>query len=144
MLRYLVGDVVTLKLEICPQSGVFGERLLQPPRRSDALVKVKGMLVNPALIFEMLAEDRGIVEFQLAVRKQDAGDPDSPDVLEVRIEAQAAEHSRLSASLPDMVQKLVMVRPQIRFTAPGEIYEPTRSLKARRMIDERTRPAHPR
>jgi phenylacetate-coenzyme A ligase PaaK-like adenylate-forming protein len=138
MLRYLVGDVVALKLETCPQSGVLGERLLQRPRRSDALVKVKGMLINPALIFEKLAEDRGIVEFQLAVRKQDAGDPDSPDVLEVRIEANATEHSRLSASLPDMVQKLVMVRPQIHFTGPGEIYEPTRSLKARRMIDERT------
>jgi len=137
MLRYLVGDVVTLKLETCPQSGVLGERLLQRPRRTDALVKVKGMLVNPALIFEKLAEDRGIVEFQLAVRKEDAGDPDSPDVLEVRIEADAAEHSRLSASLPELVQKLVMVRPQIRFTAPGEIYEPTKTLKARRLIDQR-------
>jgi hypothetical protein len=96
------------------------------------------MLINPALVFEKLAEDRGIVEFQLAVRKQEVGDPDSPDVLEVRIEADPAEHHRLLASLPDMVQKLVMVRPRIHFTKPGEIYEPTRSLKARRLVDERT------
>jgi hypothetical protein len=102
------------------------------------------MLINPALIFEKLAEDRDIVEFQLAVRKQDASDPDSPDVLEVRIEADPAEHHRLLASLPDVVQKLVMVRPQVHFTKPGEIYEPTRSLKARRMIDERTGAQPPR
>lgn len=141
MLRYLVGDVVALRLERCPVSGVLGERLVQRPRRTDALVKVKGMLVNPALIFDKLSEDRTIQEFQIAVCQENGNDPDSPDVLEIRLEAPASEHQRLSESLPRLVQKMVLVRPRVRFVSPGEIYEPTKSLKARRIVDERQKPA---
>jgi phenylacetate-CoA ligase len=138
LLRYLVGDAVSLKLETCPESGLLGERLLQRPRRSDSLVKVKGMLVNPALIFEKLSENRKISEFQLVVRKETKTDPDSPDILELLIEADVADHAGLSELLPDLVQRLVMVKPQVRFVNPGVIYDPAKNLKARRMIDERT------
>ena len=137
LMRYLVGDVVALRLERCPDCGALGERLVQRPRRSDALVKVKGLLINPATATDALSADRSVREFQLAVIKADPADPDSPDVLEVRIEADASEHARLADELPDLVQKLVRIRPIVRFVAAGSIFDPMRSLKARRVIDER-------
>lgn len=137
LLRYLVGDTVSLMLETCPLCGRLGERVVARPSRSDALLKVKGLLINPALVADVLTTDPAIREFQLAVRKQDPVDSDSPDVLEVRIEAQTDDHARLAGTLPDLVQRLVLIRPLVVFAAPGALYDPLRTLKARRVVDER-------
>jgi phenylacetate-CoA ligase len=137
LLRYLVGDTVALKLEACPLCGALGDRLVARPARSDALVKVKGLLINPALVTDALTADPVIREFQLAVLKADPSDADSPDVLEVRIEADATQHARLSEGLPDLVQRIVLVRPRIAFAAPGTLFDPLRNLKAMRFVDER-------
>ena len=67
-LRYLIGDLIGLRAEACPRCGRWGERIVRPPRRVGDLVKVKGMLMNPDVIFELLSADRAIREFQLACR----------------------------------------------------------------------------
>lgn len=139
LLRYLVGDSAGLKLEACPHCGALGERLVARPARSDALVKVKGMLVNPALVIDALAGDPAIWEMQLAVLKANVADPDSPDVLELRIEADDSAQADLAARLPDLVQRIVLVRPRIVFSAAGTLYDPLVNLKARRFVDERGR-----
>lgn len=137
LLRYLVGDSAALRLERCPHCGALGERLVERPQRHDALVKVKGLLINPGLIADALSGEPGVREFQIAVLKQDRADPDSPDVLEIRIEADPLEHARLAATLPGLVQAIVLVTPRIRFAAEGSLYDPLRNLKARRFVDER-------
>ena len=137
LLRYLVGDTVALRLESCPDCGRIGERLVAKPARSDALVKVKGLLINPALVADALTADPAIREFQLAVSKAERDDPDSPDVLEIRIEADATEHARMVATLPDLVQRIVLVRPVVSFAPPGALYDPLLNLKAKRFVDER-------
>lgn len=137
LLRYLVGDTVALRLEPCPHCGRLGERLVAKPARNDALVKVKGLLINPALVADALTADPAIREFQIAVSRAERNDPDSPDVLEVRIEADTAEHARLMASLPDLVQRIVLVRPVVSFASPGALYDPLLNLKAKRFADER-------
>lgn len=137
MLRYLVGDTVSLKMEACPHCGTLGDRLVARPARSDALVKVKGLLINPALVADALTGDPAIREFQLAAIKAIPDDPDSPDILELRIETDEGHREALEARLPDLVQRLVLVRPVVRFARPGELYDPMRNLKARRFADER-------
>jgi phenylacetate-coenzyme A ligase PaaK-like adenylate-forming protein len=137
MLRYLVGDLIALKTERCAVTGILGERIVSAPRRTGALFKIKGMLVNPELVFEVLNADRSIREFQLAVRKSDPRDPDSMDALVVRLEADTADHARLAADVPTLVQKIVMVRPDVEFAAPGEIHDPAKTMKAKRIVDER-------
>ena len=139
LLRYLVGDVMSLRLEQCPHCGRLGERVVQPPRRTGAIIKVKGMLVNPALIFEVLAAEEGIGEFQLVVRKSDPADPHSMDAMVLRLEADAGARERLAASLPEKVRQVVMVRPEIEFAGQGEIHDPMKDMKARRVVDERPR-----
>jgi len=136
-LRYLVGDLVGLRTEHCPHCGRFGERIVQRPRRTGTLVKVKGMLINPELIFEALSSDHAISEFQLVVRKSDPADPDSMDRLVLRLEAEAGSRARLAGEIPGLIQKIVMVRPEIEFCGPGEIHNPMKSVKMKRLVDER-------
>ncbi len=136
-LRYLIGDLIGLRTEECPDCGRIGERIVQRPRRTGDLVKVKGMLVNPDIVFELLARDRAIREFQLVIRKRDATDPDSMDELIVRLEAAEADRSRLAGEVPEWVQKAVMVTPLVEFAAEGEIHDPMKSVKARRLVDLR-------
>ncbi len=136
-LRYLIGDLIALKTEPCPRCGRLGERIVRPPRRTGELVKVRGMLINPAVVFDLLMADRAIREFELRVRKEDPADPDSMDEMVVRLEAPEGERARLEAEVPARVQRAVMVRPRVEFAAPGEIHDPMKSVKARRLVDER-------
>ena len=64
-LRYLVGDLIALRLGECPHCGRLGEQIVQSPRRTGSLLKVKGMLINPDLILEALSGDGAIREYQL-------------------------------------------------------------------------------
>ena len=137
-LRYLVGDLVGIRNERCPHCGRLGERIIQRPRRTGTLVKVKGMLINPELIFEALSANRAISEFQLVVRKIDPADPDSMDQLVLRIEAEMGARARLAEEIPGLIQKTVMVRPEVVFAGPGEIHDPMKSVKVKRLVDERS------
>ncbi|MEW6335566.1 MAG: AMP-binding protein [Thermodesulfobacteriota bacterium] len=137
-IRYLVGDLIGIRTEQCPHCGRLGERIVRRPRRTGTLVKVRGMLVNPELIFDLLSADRAITNYQLVIRKSDPADPDSMDQLLLRIEADSGSQERLAGHLPGLVQKTVMVRPEILFAGPGEIYDPMKSVKAKRLVDERS------
>lgn len=137
LLRYLVGDLAALRTDHCPDCGRIGERIVLPPRRTGSLIKVKGMLINPELIFEALSANRNIREFQLIVRKSNPSDPDSMDSLVVRIEAAPEEYAALSENIPDIIRKIVMVRPLVEFAAAGEIHDPMKHVKAKRIVDER-------
>lgn len=136
-LRYLIGDLIALRLEPCPQCGCLGERIVVPPRRTGDLIKVKGMLLNPEAVFETLSADRGIREYQLVIRKREEGNLDSMDEFIVRIEAAEGEHERLAREVPVLVQRAVMVTPQVDFSAEGEIHDPMKNVKARRLVDLR-------
>lgn len=136
-LRYLIGDLIGLRAEECPHCGRYGERIVQMPRRTGDLVKVKGMLLNPDIVFEMLTADRGVREYQIVIRKSDPADPDSMDELCIRLEADDADRERLSREIPERVRKAVMIRPDVEFAAPGEIHDPMKQVKARRLVDER-------
>ena len=55
LLRYLVGDIVTLSREPCPLCGRIGERVVATPRRTGNLVKCRGMLVNTDVVIDVLS-----------------------------------------------------------------------------------------
>jgi len=136
-LRYLIGDLIALRLEPCPHCGRLGERIVVPPRRTGDLIKVKGMLLNPEAVFETLSADRGIREYQLVIRKREEGNLDSMDEFIVRIEAAEGEHERLAREIPLLVQRAVLVTPQVEFSAEGKIHDPMKNVKARRLVDLR-------
>ena len=138
-LRYLVGDLIALRMGACPHCGRLGEQIVQSPRRTGSLLKVKGMLINPDLVLEALSGEPAIREYQLIVRKTDPADPDSMDQLVVRLEADAPARERLAAEVPAIVQRVCMVRPDIEFAGPGEIHDRLNNMKSCMVVDERRR-----
>ena len=138
-LRYLVGDLIALRMGECPHCGRLGEQIVQSPRRTGSLLKVKGMLINPDLVLDALSGDRAIREYQLIVRKSDPADPDSMDRLVVRLEADTPARERLAAEIPGIVRQVCMVRPEVEFAGPGEIHDRVNNLKSRMVVDERKR-----
>ena len=54
LVRFVVGDIVSLALGPCPHCGRAGERVVGPVVRSKDLIKIKGMLVNPAVLLDVL------------------------------------------------------------------------------------------
>ena len=136
-IRYLIGDLIGLRTEHCPYCGRYGERIVIPPHRTGDLIKVRGMLINPHIIFDLLQADRTIREYQIVIRKEDEADPDSMDAMVIKLEADDTEHQRLADAVPALVREAVMVRPTVEFAGEGEIHDILKTAKARRLIDQR-------
>jgi phenylacetate-CoA ligase len=140
LLRYLVGDVVTLSREPCPVCGRVGERVVATPRRVGNLVKCRGMLVNTDVIVDTLSAMEGLGEFQLLFRREDR--PGAMDELVVRIERDEGAPGRPEAAplreeIMRRVREAVSLRPEVEFEPRGAIYDEQRSIKARRVVDSR-------
>lgn len=137
LVRFLVGDVVSLVRTPCPACGRSGERLIGPVARGSDLVKVKGMLINPAVLLEALDAIPGVQEFQVVVRRQNQADPYSMDEMVVRLATGRTDPDALSDTVVACVQEAVRVRPRVEFTEPKNIHDPARQTKAVRFLDQR-------
>jgi phenylacetate-coenzyme A ligase PaaK-like adenylate-forming protein len=136
LLRYLVGDVVTLSRQPCPLCGRPGERLLATPRRTGNLVKCRGMLVNTDVVLDTVAAVPGMGECQIVFTREERG----MDRMTVRIErgeGLAGDMSALREQLVKTVQQAVALRPEVEFVARGALYDHERSIKTRRVVDLR-------
>ena len=133
MLRYLVGDVVTLSRAPCPHCSRIGERVIATPRRSGNLVKCRGMLVNTDLVAETVSALPGVSEFQIVfMRSERAG---AMDRMVIRIEHD--EDAALREVATARVREAVSLRPEIEFVNRGALYDHEKSIKTRRVVDLR-------
>jgi phenylacetate-CoA ligase len=137
LIRYLVGDIVSLSHEPCPHCGRSGDRIVGPVIRTKDLLKVKGMLINPAVLFEAIRNVPGVDEFQVVVAKQNPADPFSMDEMVLRIAATADDRPGLSDALVAAAQGAVQVRPRVVFEEARAIYDPGVQAKAVRLVDRR-------
>jgi phenylacetate-CoA ligase len=135
LLRYLVGDIVTLARTPCPLCGREGERLVAIPRRTGSLVKCRGMLVNTDVILDTLSAMAGIGEFQIVFASAER--PGAMERLVIRIEREA--DTSLQEEVTRRVRDAVSLRPEVEFVARGVLYDHERSIKAKRVLDLRTR-----
>jgi phenylacetate-CoA ligase len=137
LLRFVVGDVVSLTRQTCPVCGRNGDRVVGPVVRMKDLVKVKGMLINPAVLLETLRGIPEVDEFQVAVRRERPSDPFSMDELVVRVAPHTADREALAVLIASKTQSAVQVRPRVEFAAAAELYDPAKQTKAVRFVDER-------
>jgi phenylacetate-coenzyme A ligase PaaK-like adenylate-forming protein len=137
LIRYLVGDVVSLAHEACPHCGRIGDRIVGPVIRTKDLLKVKGMLINPAVLFEAIRSVPGVEEFQVVLDKQDPTDPFSMDEMILRVASPASDRDALSEALVRAAQGAVQVRPRVVFEAAQAIYDHGVQVKAVRLVDRR-------
>jgi phenylacetate-CoA ligase len=133
LLRYLVGDIVTLSRAPCPHCGREGERVVATPRRTGSLVKCRGMLVNTDVIVDTLAAMDGIGEFQIVFAGDDR--PGAMERLVIRIERET--DAALAEEVTRRVRAAVSLRPEVEFVARGALYDQERSIKAKRVLDLR-------
>lgn len=139
LLRYALGDITTLSHERCPHCGRTTERVTAIPYRTGNLVKLKGTLINPDLITSVLAEMTQIEEYQVVFTKSDPTDPYSMDKLQIKVATSIQEPSVVAEEIVQRIGQAVGVRPVVEFVDRSDIYDPSRSMKATRIIDERPR-----
>jgi len=133
MLRYIVGDVVTLSLDPCPVSGRLGERVVVTPRRTGNLVKCRGMLVNTDVVLDYLGAIEGVGDVQIEFRRDDALGAMDEMILRLELEGDDVARDRISAD----IRTAVSMRPDVRFVDRGTLYDQAKSIKLRRIIDSR-------
>lgn len=133
MLRYLVGDIVTLSLAPCPVSGRLGERVIVTPRRTGNLVKCRGMLVNTDIVLDYLGAIGGVGDVQIEFARRDEPGAMDEMILRLELDGDDAARDRISSD----VRAAVSMRPEIRFVPRGTLYDQGKSIKLRRVIDSR-------
>jgi len=137
LIRYLVGDIVSLSHEVCPHCGRTGDRVVPPIVRTKDLLKVKGMLINPSVLLESLGAVPGIDEFQVVLAHQDPNDPYSMDEMIVRVASPRSDRDDLVSAVSEAAQRAAKVRPRIEFASASDIYDPAKEAKASRLVDRR-------
>lgn len=137
LIRYLVGDIVSLSHDRCPHCGRNGDRVIPPIVRTKDLLKVKGMLINPTVLLDALSAVAGLDEFQVVLARQDPSDPYSMDEMIVRVASPRSDREVLEAEVVDATQGAVQVRPRVEFAVATDIYDPARHAKAERLVDHR-------
>lgn len=134
LLRYVLGDIVTLTRDSCPACGRAGERILSHEGRVDDKVKIRGHLVDLRGVLDVIARDPAIVEYAIEVTPPDPQLPASMDSLLIKI-ASASETpdetivTRLTTSIADAVG----VTPEVVMVAPDEIYAVDERMKPQRL-----------
>jgi phenylacetate-CoA ligase len=135
LLRYRTRDVVQLADRRCPcgrtlvafEGGVLA--------RLDDMKKVRGIIVYPRRIEELVRPHRDVDEFQIVFRRVDGLD----DIL-LRLDPSPslalAERTRLSETLAKDLQLGLGIRVSVEVGEPGSL--PRWDHKARRVKDERT------
>ena len=137
LVRYLAGDVLSLDHTPCPHCGRTGDRLVGPVVRTKDLIKVKGTLINPAVLTATLDAIEEVQEFQVVLRKQDDTDPFSSDELVVRVATDHGDPHEVASKVADATVKAVQVRARVEFVSRDAIYDPTTQAKAARLVDMR-------
>ena len=135
MLRYALGDTARLTRKRCPHCGALTERLVSVPVRRDGFMKIRGMLVNPQALADVLAADPAVVDFQAIVDKDDPSDPLSMDRLLIKLSLRDA--GDLGSRIADKVKATIGVAPKIELVAPDDPAFAGRGWKAKPIIDRR-------
>ena len=147
LLRYAMGDLAALTHERCPHTGWQGEAMVVSAGsahvvRTSELLKVKGTLLNPQVVHQVIMESPGVIEYRMIVANAVEGDPVSPDVLRIELGLETGVDTEKwlvesADGLRRRVQHATEVTPELRVVPMSEIYDPDVEFKARRIVDTR-------
>jgi phenylacetate-CoA ligase len=147
LLRYAMGDLTSITHEPCPETGWQGEAILVSSgsahvTRTSDLIKVKGTLLNPQVVHQVVMEMPGVLEYRLVVTSAVEGDALSPDVLRVEVGLDPGHDEATWAQLtaPELARRVheaTEVTPEVALVPVSQIYNPAQEFKARRVVDQR-------
>lgn len=135
LIRYRTRDVVQLAERACPCGRTFVGFEGGVLARLDDMKKIRGIIVYPRRIEELVRGHAGVDEFQIVFRRVEGLD----EIL-VRVDPSpglgADERSGLQRTVAESLRLGLGIRAGVELTAPGEL--PRWDHKARRVKDERT------
>ena len=134
LLRYSMGDFAALTYEQCSHCGSWTDRFIGMPSRADDLVKVKGMLINPEVITDLLLADGKVGEFQIIIERENADDFLSSDRMRLLLDLKLGADR---GAIAESVRVATGVRPIVEEVERLQIFDPDRTLKATRFKDLR-------
>jgi phenylacetate-CoA ligase len=137
LIRFVVGDVASIVRTPCPACGRGGDRVIGPIVRAKDLIKIKGMLINPAVLLDVLQATPGVEEFQVIIQRQKADDPFSMDEMVVRTTTPSEDKAGLESAIISRTREAVRISPRVEFVPANQIYDAARQTKAVRFIDQR-------
>jgi phenylacetate-CoA ligase len=137
LLRYALGDTAQLTRKRCPHCGVLTERLISVPVRRDGFLKIRGMLVNPQALVDVLASNEHITDYQAIVDKEDEADALSMDRLSLRVVAREDAPSDFAAQLATKVKNTIGVQPLVEAVGLDDPAFANRGWKAQPIRDLR-------
>ena len=100
-------------------------------------INIGGKSIDPEVIRNELAGVEGLVEYQLVVKKEDAENQNSPEVLILRLSVAGRMRQELEEEVVERVNSATGISPKIEYVQSPEIYDPSRKLKATRFLDHR-------
>jgi phenylacetate-CoA ligase len=137
ILRYALGDTARLTRERCPRCGALTERLVSMPVRRDGFLKIRGMLVNPQALADVLAADASISDYQAIVDKENDADALSMDRLRIRVVPRSDTGDELGKRLAEKVKNTIGVMPRVEVVAADDATIVDRGWKAKPIVDLR-------
>jgi phenylacetate-coenzyme A ligase PaaK-like adenylate-forming protein len=142
LLRYLIGDISAITNETCKYCGRHGQRLIIKTgstygTRTKELVKLKGTLINPETMKSEISNVPGVAEYQIIFTKEDLKDSYSSDKLLVKVAVSDRNPEDVAKEIRERILLTAEMTPKVEVVKAEEIYDPTKTLKATRVVDLR-------
>jgi phenylacetate-CoA ligase len=137
LLRYAIGDISAIAMGRCPSCGREGPRFVESPRRGDDLVKIRGTLLNPAVVVEAISSLAGVDDFQLVATLLQPDDPLSAEELVIRFTAKVENAGDLTLAIAEKVRDVCEISPRVVYLPHEEFAHLEDAYKFKRFHDTR-------
>ena len=138
LIKYLLGDQVRLTRAACPECGRAGGRIITHQGRAGTLIKIRGQLVDCAVLERCVSEFPGVFDYMILVSKENPLDGLSEDLINIEIATKDGEQSEEFAStLAAQIKREINVSTKITLVEIGNLHVENVSIKTTKFRDER-------
>jgi phenylacetate-CoA ligase len=138
LIKYLLGDQVRLTRAACPECGRAGGRIIAHQGRAGTLIKIRGQLVDRAVLERCVSEFPGVIDYMILISKENPLDGLSEDLINIEVATKDGEQSEEFVSiLAAQIKKEINVSPKITLVEIENLHIENVSIKTTKFRDER-------
>jgi len=138
LIKYLLGDQVRLTRAACPECGRAGGRIIAHQGRAGTLIKIRGQLVDRAVLERCVSEFPGVIDYMILVSKENPLDGLSEDLINIEVVTKDGEQSdEFVNTLAAQIKKEINVSPKIKLVELENLHVENVSIKTTKFRDER-------
>lgn len=138
LIKYLLGDQVRLTRAACPECGRAGGRIIAHQGRAGTLIKIRGQLVDCAVLERCVSEFPGVKDYMILVSKENPLDGLSEDLINIEVATKDDEQSgEFISTLASQIKRKTNVSSKITLVEIGDLHVENVSIKTTKFRDER-------